>query len=157
MLSFLAYRGGMTVLVNGEWRKLADYVRSARVARGFASQGALADAAGVSEGAVRSLESGKAYSRMPVVVPAIERVLGWMPGTMRRLVEGEELDGGGPNLHGEGVLSFVSEPQRPALTPEQKDKFRELVLRSKVLSSAVREQVLAEIEATPVVTNTDGQ
>jgi hypothetical protein len=139
----------MTMLVNGEWRRLADYVRSARVARGFASQMALAQAAGVSEGSVRALESGKVYSRMPVVVPAIEQVLGWAPGTMRRLVEGEEP---GPIFSGEGTLGV---PAGPALTPEQKDKFRELVLRSRVMSPAVREQVLAEIEATPIVT-TDG-
>lgn len=113
---------------------------------------ALAEAAGVSEGAVRSLESGKPYSRMPVVVPAIERVLGWTPGTMRRLVEGEDLPGG---FGGEGALSFPSVAERPTLTQEQKDKFRELVLRSKVMTAAVREQLLAEIDETPTAPPTD--
>jgi hypothetical protein len=146
MLSLVAYAEGMTVLVSGQWQRLADYVRSARVARGFASQMALATAAGVSEGSVRSLESGRAYTRMPVVVPAVERALGWPPGTMRRLVEGEEPDG----LH----LFPEAEQERPTLTPDQRDKFRELVLRSS-LNRAAKNEVLAEIDATPVVSPTD--
>ena len=151
MLSFVDYGGGMTKLVNGDWRRLADYVRSARVAAGFGSQMALAEAAGVSEGSVRSLESGKAYSRLPVVVPAVEQVLGWAPGTMRRIVEGEELPG---SFSGSGALNAGPEPSS-GLTQDQKDKFRELVLRSRVMTAAARQQVLAEIEATPTVTTPD--
>lgn len=130
----------MTRLVNADWRRLADYVRNARVAQGFGSQMQLAEAAGVSEGSVRSIESGKTHTRMPVVMPKIENALGWAPGTARRLLEGEDPFEGSTN---------------PPMTQEQKDRFRELVLRSKVMSPAVREQVLAEIDATPVVTTTD--
>lgn len=138
MLSFVDYGGGMARLMNGDWQRLADYVRSARVEQGFGSQLQLARAAGVSEGSVRALESGKSFTRMPVTTPKIERALGWQPGTARLLLEGKNPF--------EGV-------EGPAITQEQKEKFIEVVARSKTITPAVREQMLAEIEATPIVTS----
>lgn len=89
MLSFVGYRGGMSQLVDGDWRRLADYVLSARVALGFDSQAAFAEAIGVSEGSVRSLESGEPYTRRPVIMPKVEEALRWPAGTWRRILTGE--------------------------------------------------------------------
>lgn len=135
MLSLVSYGWGMSSLVDGNWRRLADYVRSARVERGFSSQGLLADAAGVSEGSVRTLESGKAYVRMPVIVPAVERVLGWEPGTARKLIEGED--------------PFTTQQIGP-MSKEEKEAFTEVVLRSKSLGRAAREELLDEIKTAVV-------
>lgn len=135
MLSVLGYSSGMSEVVSGNWRRLADYVRSARVQKGLSSQALLAEAAGVSEGSVRSLESGKSYTRMPVVVPAIERALGWPPGTARRLVEGGDAD-----------MPFAL-PQDLSLEDER--IYRELLESARTLSKAEKRRLLVDLFDEP--------
>ena len=72
---------------NLEWAKLAAAARAAREARGL-SQEKLADLAGVSEGSVQNLESGKPRSRMPQTVAKIEPHLGWAEGSARTVLAG---------------------------------------------------------------------
>lgn len=71
------------------WAQLATAVRAAREARGL-SQEKLADLAGVSEGSVQNLESGKPRTRMPQTMAKIEPHLGWAAGSARAILDGGE-------------------------------------------------------------------
>lgn len=73
-----------------QWGRLATVIRAAREARGL-SQEALAARAGVAEGSVQNLESGKPRNRMPQTLAKIEPHLGWAAGSGRLI-----LDGGDP-------------------------------------------------------------
>lgn len=73
-----------------QWGRLADAIRTAREARGL-TQPQLAERAGVSEGSVQNLESGKPRSRMPQTLSKIELHIGWAEGSGRLV-----LDGGDP-------------------------------------------------------------
>lgn len=73
-----------------QWRRLATAIRAARETRGL-SQEALAALAGVAEGSVQNLESGKPRNRMPLTLSKIEPHLGWATGSGRLV-----LDGGDP-------------------------------------------------------------
>lgn len=72
------------------WDRLATAIRAAREARGL-TQEALAARAGVAEGSVQNLESGKPRNRMPQTLAKIEPHLGWAEGSGRLI-----LDGGDP-------------------------------------------------------------
>jgi transcriptional regulator with XRE-family HTH domain len=74
------------------WAELASAIRSARETRGL-TQPKLAELAGVSEGSVQNLESGKPRSRMPQSLARLEPHLGWAAGSGRAI-----LDGGEPKL-----------------------------------------------------------
>ena len=54
-----------------QWAKLGAAIRSAREARGL-SQVDLAELAGISEGSVQNLESGKPRNRMPQTLAKME-------------------------------------------------------------------------------------
>ncbi|WP_107483781.1 helix-turn-helix transcriptional regulator [Streptomyces sp. SA15] len=71
------------------WAALATAIRAAREARGL-SQEALAELAGVAEGSVQNLESGKPRSRMPQTLAKIEPHLGWVAGSGRLILDGGE-------------------------------------------------------------------
>ena len=71
------------------WAELAAAIRSAREARGL-SQVDLAELAGVSEGSVQNLESGKPRNRMPQTLAKIEPHLGWVAGSGRAILNGGE-------------------------------------------------------------------
>jgi transcriptional regulator with XRE-family HTH domain len=73
-----------------QWPRLATAIRAAREARGL-TQEALAALAGVAEGSVQNLESGKPRNRMPQTLSKIEPHLGWDAGSGRLI-----LDGGDP-------------------------------------------------------------
>lgn len=73
-----------------QWPRLATAIRAAREARGL-TQEALAALAGVAEGSVQNLESGKPRNRMPQTLSKIEPYLGWDAGSGRLI-----LDGGDP-------------------------------------------------------------
>ena len=74
-----------------QWPKLAEAIRAAREARGL-SQVDLAERAGISEGSVQNLESGKARTRIPPSLAKIEAPLGWAPGSGRAILDGGEPD-----------------------------------------------------------------
>lgn len=78
-----------------QWGKLATAIRAAREARGL-TQPKLAELAGVSEGSVQNLESGKPRNRMPQTLAKMEPHLGWAAGSGRVV-----LDGGDPVPAGE--------------------------------------------------------
>ena len=71
------------------WAQLAAAIRSAREARGL-SQVDLAELAGISEGSVQNLESGRPRNRMPQTLAKIEPHLGWAAGSGRAILEGGE-------------------------------------------------------------------
>jgi transcriptional regulator with XRE-family HTH domain len=73
-----------------QWARLATAIRAARETRGL-TQEALAALAGVAEGSVQNLESGKPRNRMPQTLSKIEPHLGWGTGSGRLV-----LDGGDP-------------------------------------------------------------
>lgn len=91
------------------WARLAAAARAAREARGL-SQEKLADLAGVSEGSVQNLESGKPRTRMPQTVAKIEPHLGWAAGSARAILSG-----------GEPTLTAAGSQDGPAA----KDRIRE--------------------------------
>lgn len=72
-----------------DWLRLADYVRTARDEKGW-SQADLAERAGIGLSTVQLLERGVHRTRMPTTFPAVERVLGWAPGTGRAVLLGAE-------------------------------------------------------------------
>lgn len=73
-----------------QWGRLATAIRVAREAHGL-TQESLAALAGVSEGSVQNLESGKPRGRMPQTLTKIEPHIGWATGSGRLV-----LDGGDP-------------------------------------------------------------
>lgn len=93
------------------WAALAAAARAAREARGL-SQEKLAELAGVSEGSVQNLESGKPRTRMPQTVAKIEPHLGWAEGSARAI-----LGGGQPTL--------LAAPRHGVTGPAAKDRIRE--------------------------------
>lgn len=72
-----------------QWVKLAAAIRAAREARGL-TQPQLAELAGISEGSVQNLESGKPRSRMPQTLTKVEPHLGWAIGSGRVVLHGGE-------------------------------------------------------------------
>jgi transcriptional regulator with XRE-family HTH domain len=69
------------------WAELAAAIRSARESRGL-TQPRLAELAGVSEGSVQNLESGKPRNRMPQTLAKMEPHLGWAAGSGRAILDG---------------------------------------------------------------------
>ncbi|ONK09506.1 helix-turn-helix transcriptional regulator [Streptomyces sp. MP131-18] len=71
-----------------DWARLAEAIRQARATRGW-RQIDLADAAGVTESTIQNLEAGtRTYTRLPQSLKAIERALGWAPGSAVSIVDG---------------------------------------------------------------------
>lgn len=72
-----------------QWARLAGAIRAAREALGL-TQAALAERAGVSEGSVQNLESGKSRTRISPSLAKIEAALGWAVGSGRAILDGGE-------------------------------------------------------------------
>lgn len=70
-----------------QWAELATAIRAAREARGL-TQEALAELAGIAEGSVQNLESGKPRSRMPQTLAKIEPHIGWDTGSGLAVLRG---------------------------------------------------------------------
>ena len=149
MLSFVSYSRAMPNDVE-RWELLADMVKAARDVLGMSSQSQLADAAGVAVGTVQRLEGGKPYPRLPNRTPAIERALGWPPGTARKIVEGE-IDK--PPIQALPVGDEASEALALArsLEPEDRQAYRETLEAARSLSAREKRRLMAELfdEASP--------
>lgn len=78
-----------TYLMEQDWKRLADAIRQAREAAGM-TQTDLANKAGIAEGSVQNLESGRERSRMPQTLTKVEQALGWEPGTGVAILRGRE-------------------------------------------------------------------
>ncbi|MEV6803176.1 helix-turn-helix transcriptional regulator [Streptomyces sp. NPDC051132] len=71
------------------WLRLGRTIREHREAAGL-SRRALAEIAGVSEKSIQVTEEGRVpRGRMPQSLPAIERALGWMPGSHLNILNNE--------------------------------------------------------------------
>ena len=103
------------------WPELATAIRAAREARHL-TQAALAELAGVSEGTVQNLESGKPRPRVPKTLPQVEPHLGWAAGSAVAILNGGDptplttvhdatasLRGGSDRLRGTLPLRIVDE------------------------------------------------
>lgn len=75
-------------MAGDNWRRLADYVVAARVALGMRDRRSLGVATGVTERTLGKLENGQRVSASTLA--AIENVLGWTPGSCRRILAGGE-------------------------------------------------------------------
>jgi transcriptional regulator with XRE-family HTH domain len=75
-------------MITEEWRRLADYVVARRVELGMRDRRALAAATGVTDRTLGKLENGQRVS--PSTLGVIENVLGWAPGSCRRILAGGE-------------------------------------------------------------------
>lgn len=73
--------------MDGDWQRLADFIRAEIEARGW-RQSDLAVKADVSTLTINNLVSGRAPRRWPKSIPAVERSLGWEPGSARSILEG---------------------------------------------------------------------
>lgn len=71
-----------------DWKNLAQHVISRRVELGYRSTRHLAKVAGITEKTMGRLELG--YSVRSGTLAAVERVLGWAPGSMDALLAGGE-------------------------------------------------------------------
>ncbi len=80
-----------------DWKRLADYLRSAMDRQRIRSQRDLAHVAGVSPRTVGDLLRGVERKWIPTTMPAIERAVGWSPGSARRILDGGEPDDGRTN------------------------------------------------------------
>lgn len=154
MLSFVGYSQSMTDDV-GRWELLADLVRATRDMLGMTSQGQLAEVAGVAVGTVQRLEGGKPYPRLPNRTPAIERALGWAPGTVRKIVEGEidQPEARMPAARtGENAAREALEMTR-SLHPEEEQAYRDALEAARSLSRSEKRRLLAELfdDAEPAV------
>lgn len=86
-----------------DWRRLADYVRSARVAAGYKDRRSFAHATGISERTIGNLERHIRVS--PDVLAAVENTLHWKPGSARAI-----LGGGEPSSAAAQAGTAASEP-----------------------------------------------
>jgi transcriptional regulator with XRE-family HTH domain len=73
------------------WKRLGDRIRADRERQGL-SRKKLANLANVSPGSVQSAEGGTVRARWPQTLSAIERALGWAPGSMRSVLEGGDVE-----------------------------------------------------------------
>lgn len=69
------------------WRRLGNAYRDARNALNL-SRPALAEMAGVSVGALKSLEKGDGYKTWPPTAEPVAKALGWPEGRAREIAEG---------------------------------------------------------------------
>lgn len=74
-------------LREANWQRLADVIRAELDRRDW-TQSDLAQAIGVTLNTVNTLVNGHPRARMPIIVPSIERVFDWAPGSVRRILEG---------------------------------------------------------------------
>jgi transcriptional regulator with XRE-family HTH domain len=70
-----------------DWMRLADAIRQARQAAGM-TQVDLADKAGIAEGSVQNLESGRTRNRIPQSLAKVEAALGWAVGSGVSILRG---------------------------------------------------------------------
>jgi transcriptional regulator with XRE-family HTH domain len=75
-------------MITEDWQRLADYVVARRVELGMRDRRALAAATGVTDRTLGKLENGQRVS--PSTLGVIENVLGWTPGSCRRITAGGE-------------------------------------------------------------------
>src|SRR5258708_19723128 len=71
-----------------DWRRLADYVVARRVELRMRDRRAFAEATGVTDRTLGKLENGQRVS--PSTLGVIENILGWAPGSCRRILAGGE-------------------------------------------------------------------
>ena len=134
---------------NYEWKRLADYVRTARDERSW-SQAELAEQAGIGLSTVALLERGAYRTRIPNTVPAVERALGWAPGSARAVLAGGEprptrQQVGRPSLTGAGQKS----PQVSfRVSAETRRRAEELAAsEGKTVSELARDALEARVRA----------
>ena len=75
-------------MITEDWHRLADYVVARRVELGMRDRRALAAATGITDRTLGKLENGQRVSASTLGV--IENVLGWAPGSCRRIMAGGE-------------------------------------------------------------------
>jgi len=78
-------------MITEDLRRLADYVVARRVELGMRDRRALAAATGITDRTLGKLENGQRVS--PSTLGVIENVLGWAPGSCRRIMAGGEPNG----------------------------------------------------------------
>src|SRR5258707_12965630 len=83
-----AARGKDGQMAGEDWGRLADYVVGRRVELGMRDRRAFAEATGVPERTLGKLENGQRVSPSPLGV--VENLLGWAPGSGRRVLAGGE-------------------------------------------------------------------
>ncbi len=103
-------------MITEEWRRLADYVVARRVELGMRDRRSLAAATGVTDRTLGKLETGHRVSASTLGV--LENVLGWAPGSCRRILAGGEpaaLSGppAGPEYNDPTLRHLASTPGLP--------------------------------------------
>lgn len=88
-----------------DYTRLGDEVRSARMEHGYTRQ-TFAEAVGVSTRTISDIENGdlggrKSFSRETLT--AVERALGWWPGSTRAVLDGQSMTGGSARAYAEAL------------------------------------------------------
>lgn len=96
-----------------DWRRLADYVVARRVELRMKDRRAFAEATGVTERTLGKLENGQRVS--PSTLGVVENLLGWTPGSCRRV-----LAGGEPNVRPNRAMRSTT-TRRFGISPAHQD------------------------------------
>lgn len=122
---------------DGDWMRLADHVRAARIAADL-TQSELSAKAGIGLSTVQLLERGTARTRLPDTISAVEAVLGWAPGSSRAVLAGGEPE------------PLASLPRvRVELMSQDADRVAAAIASAPNLSAADRARLLREIFGRP--------
>lgn len=95
-----------------DWNRLAHRIRERRAELGL-TQAEIARRAGVTVMTVRNLETGRAFTRLPSSLPAMDAALDWEQGGSRTV-----LDGGEPTLRRETADRPSGEPVANDASPQ---------------------------------------
>lgn len=123
---------GKVGAMNGapDWRRLASYVVSARLAAGYKDRRALSAASGVTDRTLGKLENGQPVS--PETLAAVEALVGWKPDSARRILHGGEPDtrtleafDAATAEAADPVKLLLPPDQYAALTPSMRERMRE--------------------------------
>lgn len=93
-----------------DWRRLADYVVDARVARGLRTREALAEQVGISSRVLSDIENARRTNYDRVTMAALERALGWGTGSVARVLTGGEplpRAGSSPAGNAEAIVAAI--------------------------------------------------
>lgn len=72
------------------WARLGAAIRAERVRLGYLRLGDFADRVGLGVRTLSDLERGARTTYSPETLAAVEAVLGWAPGSVRRVLDGGE-------------------------------------------------------------------
>ena len=100
-----------------DWKRLGEHVIARRIALNMHTRDALAQASGISYRILGDIETGRRDNFDPVTLAKLERALGWLAGSARRVADGDEATLIAPTQLDQGTdtgsLSAIAIPGMP--------------------------------------------